>query len=66
VGATYNRSTGLNTRQSYSVDSELLWKLKQFELRAGAGIGYTEIEYESGKQDSLYQRYTLSVRRQIF
>jgi hypothetical protein len=66
VGATYNRSAGLNTRQSYSVDGELLWMLKQFELRAGAGIGYTEIEYESGKQDSLYQRYTLSVRRQIF
>ena len=66
LGATYNRSKGLNTRQSYSVDGELLWKLKQFELRAGMGVGYTEIEYQSGTQDSLYQRYSLSVRRQIF
>lgn len=66
LGATYNRSTGLNTRQSYSFDGELLWKLKQFELRAGMGIGYTDITYDSGKQESLFQRYSLSVRRQIF
>lgn len=66
LGSQYNRATGVNTRQSYSVSGELFWKLKKFELRAGIGVGGTKVDYDTGSQDSLYQSYTLSVRRQIF
>ena len=66
LGSTYNRATGINTRQSYSVNGELFWKLKKFELRAGIGIGGTKTDYDTGSQKSLYQSYTLTVRRQIF
>jgi hypothetical protein len=66
AGVTYARASGVADRHAYTFDGELHWKLKQFELRVGVGIGRLQVKYRKSEEKSLYQNYYVTVRRRIF
>jgi hypothetical protein len=71
VGGNFTQVTGLATTRTYSVNSNLTWALGQLEVKAGAGYGrsqsdITSLKLGSLKEESMYQSYYLTIRRQLF
>ena len=66
AGVTYVRASGVADRQAYTFNGEFYWKMKQFELRVGVGIGRSQVQYRRNEENSLYQNYYVTVKRRIF
>jgi hypothetical protein len=66
VGGTYDTSSGLYRRDSFSLDGELTWVLQQLEVTASASFAKARLKLPTQDQTSEHQLYYLKMTRKLF
>jgi hypothetical protein len=66
LGGTYDTTSGEYRRDSYSLDGELTWVLRQLEVTASASFATSRLEAAARQQRSEHQLYYLKVTRKLF
>ena len=52
--------------KTYSVGAALTWRVAKLDISLGANMNHSETALDNGKEENMYQRYYLSVKRYIF
>jgi hypothetical protein len=64
--ASYVNRTGLIATTTYYFNSSLTWKIAKLDFSLGADVGRMTSELSTGREESIYQYYYLSVKRKLF
>jgi hypothetical protein len=66
VGGTYDNSSGEYRRESYSLDGELTWLIRQLEVTASVSLATSSLEMPTRQEKSEHQLYYLKMTRKLF
>ena len=66
AAGSYSQRKSLFETRTYTLNAALIWHVAKLDLSLGANVSRSETALDTGRQETMYQRVYLAIRRKLF